>query len=163
MGDQHMQLRKFKLLFAIIVFVIVILVIINMFSPKWVSLYDIKYCAKLQDETITQITMLATIDSVKEVVFSDKDLIDEWVSFFDNVTLKFNWKETYFHKWVNGGHPLINVQTDKCSYDLIFHATKDGMWLIIDKNRYMIKEPEKMPFYQIYETAVERHGRVSIF
>ena len=157
-----MQLRRFKLLFAIIVFVIVIWAIINMVSPKWVSLYDIKYCAKLKDETITQITMRATIDSVEEVVFSDKDLIDEWVSFFDNVTLKFNWKETYFHKWVNGGHPLINVQTDKCSYNMIFHATKDGMWLIIDKNRYMIKEPEKMPFYQIYETAVERHGRVSI-
>lgn len=158
-----MSFKKAKYLVILFVLAIMVVVAIKMFTPKWVSLYDIKYCANLKSETITEITMRATIDSVEEVVFSDKDLIDEWASFFDNVTLKFNWKETYFHKWVIGGHPLINVQTDKCSYNMIFHATKDGMWLIIDKNRYMIKEPEKMPFYQIYETAVERHGTVSMF
>ena len=131
--------------------------------PRWKSIYEIEYCTNLQNETITEITMRATSDSVEEVVFSDKDLIDAWTSFFDGVLLKFNWKHTYFPNRIAGGHPKLIVQTEKGKYNLTFHPTKDGYLLIIDKKRYLINDPEAVPFSQIYETAVERHGQVSIF
>ena len=131
--------------------------------PRWKSIYEIEYCTNLQNETITEITMRATSDSVEEVVFSDKDLIDAWTSFFDGVLLKFNWKHTYFPNRIAGGHPKLIVQTEKGKYNLTFHPTKDGHLLIIDKKRYLIKDPETVPFSQIYEAAVERHGTVSIF
>lgn len=131
--------------------------------PRWKSIYEIEYCTNLQNETITEITMRATSDSVEEVVFSDKDLIDAWTSFFDGVLLKFNWKHTYFPNRIAGGHPKLIVQTEKGKYNLTFHPTKDGYLLIIDKKRYLIKDPETVPFSQIYEAAVERHGTVSIF
>ena len=131
--------------------------------PRWKSIYETEYCTNLQNETITEITMLATSDSVEEVVFSDKDLIDAWTSFFDGVLLKFNWKHTYFPNRIAGGHPKLIVQTEKGKYNLTFHPTKDGYLLIIDNKRYLINDPEAVPFSQIYETAVERHGTVSIF
>ena len=131
--------------------------------PRWKSIYEIEYCTNLQNETITEITMRATSDSVEEVVFSDKDLIDAWTSFFDGVLLKFNWKHTYFPNRIAGGHPKLIVQTEKGKYNLTFHPTKDGYLLIIDKKRYLINNPKAVPFSQIYEAAVERHGTVSIF
>ena len=148
----------------LLIFVSVILITLSIIAvPEWKSIYETEYCTNLQNETITEITMLATSDSVEEVVFSDKDLIDAWTSFFDGVLLKFNWKHTYFPNRIAGGHPKLIVQTEKGKYNLTFHPTKDGYLLIIDNKRYLINDPEAVPFSQIYETAVERHGTVSIF
>ena len=158
-----MSFRRIKFVIIVLIVSMVAVVAVKMFTPKWVSLYDINYCDNLQKETITEITMLATSDSVEEVVFSDKDLIDAWTSFFDGVLLKFNWKHTYFPNRIAGGHPKLIVQTEKGKYNLTFHPTKDGYLLIIDKKRYLINDPEAVPFSKIYETAVERHGTVSIF
>ena len=131
--------------------------------PEWKSIYETDYCYSLQNETITEITMRQTTDSVVEVVFSDEDLIKEWSSILETMEIQYNWKNTHFMKRKNGGQPLLTVRTNQGTYRFAFNERPDGYLITIDKKRYLIKNPEEVQFRQIYNTAVERHGTTSIF
>lgn len=63
---------------------------------------------------------------------------------------------------MNGGQPLLTVQTNQGSYRFAFNERKDGFLITINKKRYLVKNPGIVRFYDIYKTAVERHGRTPI-
>lgn len=163
--NTHSQPIPSRIKYIVIVFVLSIMAVvtIKMFSPKWVSLYDIKYCAKLKNETITEITMKQTTDSVLEVVFSDEDLIEEWSSILESMEIKYNWKNTHFMTKLIGGQPLLTVKTNQGNYQFAFNERKDGYLITINRKRYLIKNPDAVRFNEIYNDAVERHGTTSIF
>lgn len=156
-------LRKLIIIFAFAVLAIAIIYVIIVANPKWISIYDTDYCRNLKNETITEITMKQTTDSVVEVVFSDEDLIEEWSSILETMEIQYNWKNTHFMKRMNGGQPLLTVKTNQRTYRFAFNERSDGYLITIDSKRYLIKNPDAVQFRQIYSTAVERHGTTSIF
>lgn len=158
-----MNFRKIIIIFALAIFAVAIIYIVIVANPKWISIYDTDYCTNLRNETITEITMRQTTDSVVEVVFSDEDLIKEWFSILETMEIQYNWKNTHFMKRMSGGQPLLTVQTNQGTYRFAFNERPDGYLITIDKKRYLIKNPEDVQFRQIYNTAVERHGTTSIF
>lgn len=158
-----MNFRKIIIIFALAIFAVAIIYIVIVANPKWISIYDTDYCTNLRNETITEITMRQTTDSVVEVVFSDEDLIKEWFSILETMEIQYNWKNTHFMKRMSGGQPLLTVQTNQGIYRFAFNERPDGYLITIDKKRYLIKNPEDVQFRQIYNTAVERHGTTSIF
>ena len=158
-----MNLRKFVIVFALAVFAVAIIYIVIVANPKWISIYDTDYCTNLKNEPITEITMRQTTDSVVEVVFSDEDLIEQWSSILETMEIQYNWKNTHFMKRMNGGQPLLTVQTNQGTYRFAFNERSDGYLITIDSKRYLIKNPDEVQFRQIYSTAVERHGTTSIF
>jgi len=153
--------KKKYCIFAFLAAVIIIISIIAV--PEWKSIYETDYCSSLQNETITEITMKQTTDSVVEVVFSDEDLIEEWSSILETMEIQYNWKNTHFMERRMGGQPLLTVQTNQGTYRFAFNERSDGYLITIDNKRYLIKNPDAIQFRQIYSTAVERHGTTSIF
>ena len=154
--------RLYSLITSSVIILILILTLVFINEPKWISIYDTDYCKHLKNETITVITMRETSDSVVEVVFSDEDLIEEWSSILETIEIKYNWKNTHFMERMNGGQPLLTVQTNRGSYRFAFNQRKDGYLITINKKRYLVKNPDIVRFYDIYKTAVERHGRTPI-
>lgn len=158
-----MYFRNNRLLLFLISIIFIIMVGVKMLTPKWVSLYDIKYCSNLKYETITEITMMQTTDSMMKVVFSDEDLIEEWSSIFDSIGIKYSWKNTHFMERKAGGKPLLTVKTTQDTYRFAFNERSDGYLITIYSKRYLIKNPDIVRFREIYKEAVERHGTTSIF
>lgn len=146
---------------AALAFIIICLVVVA--NPKWISVYETDYCRNLKNETMAEITMKQTTDSAVEVVFSDEDLIEEWSSILETMEIHYNWKNTHFMKRMNGGQPLLTVKTNQRTYRFAFNEISDGYLITIDSKRYLIKNPDAVQFRQIYSTAVKRHGTISIF
>ena len=162
-GVEHMNFKKFIIILALAIFAVATICIVIVANPKWISIYDTDYCINLKNETITEITMRQTTDSVVEVVFSDEDLIEQWSSILDTMEIQYNWKNTHYMKRMYGGQPLLTVQTNQGTYRFAFNERSDGYLITIDSKRYLIKNPEAVQFRQIYSTAVDRHGTTSIF
>ena len=163
MGVKYMNFKMLLIVLALAALAFIIICLVIVANPKWISVYETDYCRNLKNETMAEITMKQTTDSAVEVVFSDEDLIEEWSSILETMEIQYNWKNTHFMKRMNGGQPLLTVKTNQRTYRFAFNERSDGYLITIDSKRYLIKNPDAVQFRQIYNTAVERHGTTSIF
>ena len=151
-----------KLVVSIVLIALFIIVTIIYFNfIKWFSIYEIDYFSNLQNEKITEIILKKTVDSTNCVVFTDEDLIAEWLLFFQNGEIKRDYSPTFIKRRYMGGNPTVMVKTEHATYTFYFSSSV-GFKINIDGKPYLIKNTEQIPFYKVYDEAVARHGITSL-
>ena len=107
-------------------------------------------------EDIDEICMRETVDSAEWAVFSDNDLIEKWITYLENVELKY--ERSYKTESNGGGGKIVEIKTIENTYAFCFIELEGELKMLIDEKLYSLECDIEFPFKEIYDVAIERNS-----
>lgn len=144
---------------AVCVAVIAVAAVICFAVSSYLSKKQIKEFENRFDDSIIEIRLRETADSIDYVVFNDAELIEKWKSTLSEMKLLDSRNLTWQEKHMIGGRPTIVL---KYQNEELTFCIYDG-YLDFGDKLYTTDKDLQAVFDETYKIAVEKYGITSMY
>lgn len=129
-----------------------------MSTYPWLYIKNSKVFSPLFENTVSEIKLRQSIDSIQWAVFSDADLTAKWLEYLEQLRVRLLSSLDSQNETNGGGGQVVELRIGNLIFTLIFI---DMRHLKYNDHIYEMKSELNCPFEETYDISIKRNGFVT--